>query len=169
MLKECHRNSIMPACYCKYARCDGQVVDKNTKRKHERLDIAQSYHDRAEVCHYSSLVGYARLNLIQHNTKGLDISICVQRHPPDMVPRSSTQNDELGASCSLKQSQEHPRPHQTSTLGRILIPTSDPKLMGSLVRLEQNVMSQRKAMLAFKNQALASQPTKALLNKIKAH
>jgi len=86
-----------------------------------------------------------------------------------MVPGSSTQNDALDTLCNLKQSQGHARRHQTSTPGRVSIPTSDPKLLRSLVRLEQNAMSQRKAVLAFRSRDLASQPTKPLLDKIKAH
>jgi len=41
--------------------------------------------------------------------------------------------------------------------------------MWSLVTLKQNAVSQRKAALAFKNHALASQPTKALLDEMNTH
>ena len=107
--------------------------------------------------------------MIQHNVKPHDIIICVQSHPPGMVPRSSAQNDELDTSSNVKQSQGHTRRHPTSNLGRVAIPTSDPKLMWSLVRLQQSAISQRRAMLAFKSRALASQPTKAVLDEMNAH
>jgi len=162
----------MPACYCKYRHCNGEEVDKNIKRIHDRFDASQSYHDHTKVCQRHAWVSTGSLcnsPLIQHNAKGCDVSISLQSHLPGMVPGPSARK--LETSCNLKQSQGHAQRHQPSTVtaGRISVQTSDPKLMQSLVILEQNAKSQRKAALAFQSCVLVSQPTKALLDKIKAH
>lgn len=47
--------------------------------------------------------------------------------------------------------------------------TSDPKTLNSLVELEKRAISQSQATLSLKSQALASPPTRALLNVIKTH
>jgi hypothetical protein len=46
-----HKPTIMPACYCVYFKCNGQMVDSNTKKCHARYDTSQSYYDLAEVGH----------------------------------------------------------------------------------------------------------------------
>lgn len=83
-----------------------------------------------------------------------------------MVPGPSTRKLETS-----RNRQGHARRHQPSavTTGRISIQTSDPKSMQSLVILEHSAKSQRKAALALQSRVLASQPTKALLDEIKAH
>jgi len=48
-------HTIMPACYCKYVGCNGEKVDNNMKKCHERFDTSQSYHDLVEVCHHTKL------------------------------------------------------------------------------------------------------------------
>jgi len=50
-----------------------------------------------------------------------------------------------------------------------MIPTSNPQILRSVVELEQRTISQVKALHTFKSQALVSEPTRALLDKIDAH
>ena len=101
--------------------------------------------------------------------KGQDISACLQRRPSGLALGSSTQNNDLDTSCKLEQSLGRSRCHQSSTKGRVSIQTSDPKLLQSLLRLEQDAISQRKAVLAFQSRVLVSQPTKEFLDEIRAH
>lgn len=43
------RTTAMPACYCKYFSCNGQLVDDKTRKRHERFDDSQAYHKHAKV------------------------------------------------------------------------------------------------------------------------
>jgi hypothetical protein len=59
MAAETHRiAAIMPACYCTYIGCNGQLVDDKTRKRHERMDFSETYHSRAEVCRYIESVQY---------------------------------------------------------------------------------------------------------------
>jgi hypothetical protein len=44
------RTAIMPACYCTYFGCNGQLVDDKTRKRHQRMDSSETYHNHSEVC-----------------------------------------------------------------------------------------------------------------------
>jgi hypothetical protein len=50
--------------------CNGQIVDGNTKKRHERYDSSQSYHDLIDVvCHHLIAIPVTDLVLVQHGEK----------------------------------------------------------------------------------------------------
>ncbi|KAI9439151.1 hypothetical protein H4582DRAFT_2075806 [Lactarius indigo] len=130
----------MPACYCRYSSCNGQLVDDKTRKRHKRFDDLQAYHKQAE-----------------HNA---DDS---QDHPElelqGTIPRSSPPIDE--ATCKVGKEgsrKEHIRHYQTST-----------STLQSLVELEQRATIQRRAMQDLKSRVITSLSTKSLLDEIKTH
>jgi hypothetical protein len=44
------RIAIMPACYCTYSNCKGQLVDDKTRKRHERMDLSEKFHSDSKVC-----------------------------------------------------------------------------------------------------------------------
>ncbi|KAH9016472.1 hypothetical protein EDB84DRAFT_1443105 [Lactarius hengduanensis] len=130
----------MPACYCTYSSCNGQLVDDKTRKRHERFDNSQAYHKQVE-----------------YNAND------VQDHPElelqGTIPRPSPPID--GATCKVEQVESregHIRHYRTST-----------STLQSLVELEQRVTTQRRAIQALKNRVPASPPTRSLLDEIKTH
>jgi hypothetical protein len=160
----------MPACYCAYFGCSGQIIDDRTRKRHERMDISEKYHSHTQVCRrYVEFAQYLWLILFQP-----DISIPaytniqaqhLELEPQGSISKPFSQIDTSGIACEVE-----PRKRQAwhSPSIHILNPTSDSvtKILQSLVELEQRAASQTRAFQDLKSQALAS-PSKSLLKEIK--
>lgn len=149
----------MPACYCSYFHCDGQLVDDKTRKQHERFDASESYHNHIQVyCQYN-LDPDVRLILFQHNANRDDAPIHIQDHPKP--------GDALMAMSDVESRKGHARCHQAGISGRSTFADHVTKTLSSLVELEQSAASQTKVVQALTSQAPSSPPTRALFDEIK--
>ncbi|KAI0280567.1 hypothetical protein BC826DRAFT_1112023 [Russula brevipes] len=149
----------MPACYCSYFHCDGQLVDDKTRKQHERFDASESYHNHIQVYRQYNFDLDVRLILFQHNANGNDAPIHIQDH--------RRPGDALVAMSDVESRKGHARCHQAGVPGRSPIADHVTKALSSLVELEQSAASQTKAVQALTSQAPSSPPTRALFDKIK--
>lgn len=58
--RQSQRIAIMPACYCTYFNCKGQLVDDKTRKRHERMDVSEKFHCDGKVCQYIEFAQYLK-------------------------------------------------------------------------------------------------------------
>ena len=148
----------MPACYCTYLRCNGQFVDDKTRKRHERFDNSQKYHEHTRVCRHFHFTRHPSLTSFQNSNS---VHSVPEPDLQDMIPSPPTQIDTLVGPCNVESRKEHTHWQYYQTLA------TKPWL--PLVELEQKVKAQTRATQALKSQIQASPPTRALLEGIETH
>lgn len=131
----------MPACYCKYFGCNGQLVDDKTRKRHERFDFSETYH--SDVCRRFEFAQLLRLTLSQRNANRAAVEEV--ESSKRAAPRNQTQI--------------------------ISIPQSVTEMLQSLVELQHEAELQSKALYNLKSRTLtsSSSASKSLLDETLTH
>lgn len=144
----------MPICYCTYFGCSGKIVDDKTRKRHERFDVSETYHNHSDVRRHFGFARYLWLMLFQRNTNGVSVALQLQE---DLEPEPRTEP-------------KTPMPTPQNQTSITLIPESVTEMLQSLVELQQKAALQSSALHNLKRRALTSSPpNKALLEEIETH